>query len=602
MKPIPMRWNLDTIYAGGSESPAFHTELTGLEHDIAELGRSLDEAAKQEVAKASLLSWTVQLQSILLRLRESESYVSCLLAQDVKDTKAAVLSDRVKSLAAAFTGVLSAYDAQLRLIDDVQWEGWMSEEELRELSFNLNERRELAKEKLPPEQEALISELAVDGYHGWGDLYNTVVGRARFAGMDDKGQEQWLSAGQMHNRLTSSDRSVREAAFREWEREWGEQAELCAEALNRISGFRLKLYGKRGWNDVLKEPLAIGRMSKATLDAMWSAVEEGKPELVKYLQRKAELLGVERLAWHDVEAPLGATTRKVPYEEAADFIVERFRAFNPDMAAFAVKAFEGGWIEAEDRGGKRPGGFCTSLPKSRQTRIFMTYSGTADNIATLAHELGHAYHQHVMDDLQPLQQEYAMNVAETASTFAELIVADSALKLAQNAQEKLALLEDKLSRSVAFFMNIHARFLFETAFYERRRSGMLSVTELNELMGQAQQQAFCGLLGSTHPGFWASKLHFYLTDVPFYNFPYTFGYLFSNGLYARALAEGPAFAERYIQLLRDTGRMEVEELAARHLGVRLDDATFWRGAVRLCIADVQTFLEMTDGPRGVLQR
>lgn len=601
MKKIPMRWNLDTIYAGGSESPAFHSELTGLERDIAALGGSLDESSKQEVSKEIVLSWTAQMQSILLRLRESESYVSCLMAQDVKDTKAVGCNDRVKSLAAAFTGVLSAFDAQLRLIDDVQWKAWLGEGELSELAYNLNERRELAKEKLAPEQEALISELAVDGYHGWGDLYNTIVGRARFASIDEQGQEQWLSAGQMHNRLTSSDKAMREAAFREWEREWGEQAELCAEGLNRIAGFRLKLYDKRGWSDVLKEPLAIGRMSKATLDAMWSAVEAGKPELIKYLKRKAELLGTEKLAWPDVEAPLGAAARKISYEEAAAFIVERFRAFNPDMAEFAVRAFEEGWIEAEDRGGKRPGGFCTSLPKSRQTRIFMTFSGTADNVATLAHELGHAYHQHVMDDLPPLQQEYAMNVAETASTFAELIVADSALKLAQDPEERLALLEDKLSRSVAFFMNIHARYLFETAFYEQRRSGMLSVPELNELMEQAQQQAFCGVLGSTHPTFWASKLHFYLTDVPFYNFPYTFGYLFSNGIYARALEEGPAFADGYIQLLRDTGRMDVEELAAAHLGVRLDDASFWGEAVRRCTADVQAFLEMTDGSGEAVQ-
>jgi oligoendopeptidase F len=224
----------------------------------------------------------------------------------------------------------------------------------------------------------------------------------------------------------------------------------------------------------------------------------------------------------------------------------------------------------------------------------MTYSGTADNVSTLAHELGHAYHQYVMDDLPALSQEYAMNVAETASTFAELIVSDSAMKTAVDKEEKLGLLEDKIQNAVAFFMNIHARVLFETRFYEQRKLGIVPVEKLNSLMVEAQREAYNGALGEVHPHFWASKLHFYITSVPFYNFPYTFGYLFSAGIYARAQQEGPAFADRYVQLLRDTGRMTVEELAQKHLGVKLDEADFWRDAVELTTKDIDLFLELTE--------
>jgi pepF/M3 family oligoendopeptidase len=327
---------------------------------------------------------------------------------------------------------------------------------------------------------------------------------------------------------------------------------------------------------------------------MWMAIEEAKPALVAYMNRKAKLLGLSKLDWHDVEAPLGSAVKKVGFDEAADFIEQQFRSFSPDMADFSRQAFEAGWIEAEDRAGKRPGGFCTAFPKSGQTRIFMTYSGTASNVSTLAHELGHAYHQHVMDDLPPLSQEYAMNVAETASTLAEMIVADSAVQAASDPEEKLALIEDKIQRSVAFFMNIHARFLFETRFYELRRERLVSAEQLCELMEQAQREAFGGALGEIHPHFWASKLHFYLTDVPFYNFPYTFGYLFSCGIYAQAIKEGPSFAGKYVDLLRDTGRMTVEQLAEKHLGVRLDDISFWRHAVQLTARDVETFMSMTE--------
>lgn len=593
----PMKWDLDVFYEGGSGSSSFGNELNALEADINKLSTDLTAWADsaERVNKPDKLSeWTTAVQSILLRLRQSESFVSCLLAQQVKDSAAAGLNDKVKTLAAKFNGVLTSYDEQLRLTDEEEWQNWLKRDEAASLAFSLNERRDAAKEKLTPALEALAGELAVDGYHGWGDFYNTIVSRARFEAADADGTTKSLSAGQMHNRLSSGDRSVREASFKEWEREWGEQSELCGEALNRLAGFRLKLYDRRGWSSVLKEPLAMNRMSEATLQAMWTAVNEAKPELVRYMERKAKLLGVAKLDWHDVEAPLGSASRTVPYDEAASFILDRFREFSPDLSDFSAMAFRDGWIEAEDRAGKRPGGFCTAFPKSGQTRIFMTYSGTASNISTLAHELGHAYHQHVMNDLPPLAQEYAMNVAETASTFAELIVSDSALQAAVDENEKLALLDDKIQRSVAFFMNIHARFLFETRFYELRRQGMVSHAELSKLMEEAQQEAFCGALNELHPHFWASKLHFYLTDVPFYNFPYTFGYLFSSGIYAVAQQEGAAFAERYVALLRDTGRMTVEELASKHLGVRLDELEFWRGAVALTKSDVDDFLALTS--------
>ncbi|WP_424767130.1 M3 family oligoendopeptidase [Paenibacillus sp. sgz302251] len=592
MENYPQSWDLDVFYKGGAGSAAFAEELKGIGEDIAKLDQLLDGESPIAAAELSLI--VELLQSVLLRLRQSESFVSCLLAQNIKDSAASMLNDRVKTLAAKFLGVLTRFDNALRGLDDAQWSKLLEQGELSAVSFNLAERRELAKRKMAPELEALAGDLAVDGYHGWGDYYNLIVSRAKFNVVGKDEEMKVLSAGQMQNRLSDGDRAVRQAAFAEWEREWSEQAELCAETLNRISGFRLKLYEKRGWESVLQEPLQMNRMSVATLQAMWAAIVESKQVLVRYLERKAKLLGVEKLDWHDIEAPIGSATRTVAYDKAASFIVEQFRTFSTELADFSDMAFREAWIEAEDRAGKRPGGFCTAFPKSGQTRIFMTYSGTASNISTLAHELGHAYHQHVMNDLPALSQEYAMNVAETASTFAELIVSDCAMKAAADPEEKLGLLEDKIQRSVAFFMNIHARFLFETRFYDRRKEGLVPVEELNTIMEAAQREAYCDMLGETHPHFWASKLHFYLTDVPFYNFPYTFGYLFSAGIYAKALKEGPAFKERYDALLRDTGRMSVEQLAKEHLDVNVEEIDFWREAVALTAIDVEQFIEMTN--------
>ncbi len=209
-----------------------------------------------------------------------------------------------------------------------------------------------------------------------------------------------------------------------------------------------------------KEPLALNRMSRQTLQVMWDVISRNKPVFADYMNKKAKLLGKEKLDWNDVEAPVGESGGTISYAEGAQLIYDQFKRFSPKMADFAQRAFEDRWIEAEDRPGKRPGGFCTSFPVKGETRIFMTYSGTASNVSTLAHELGHGYHQHVMTDMPALAQQYAMNVAETASTFAEMIVSDAVVKAAANPMQKLNLLDDKISRSIVFYMNIHARFIF----------------------------------------------------------------------------------------------------------------------------------------------
>jgi oligoendopeptidase F len=592
---IKQTWNLDVLFPGGSQSPQFAEFLSVIEREtigfIEQLKQTQVPASIEEGER--LLPLIAIMQANLLRFREAESFTGCLMADNVADKKAVQLNGRVKSSYADFLSALTQFDELLRRVPETVWQSLLQLEALQGLAFVLDERRELAKQKLPPEQEALVNDLAVDGYHGWGDLYNTTVGRIRIP-YEENGQVQQLSAGQFSNKLHHPDPSTRHKLFKQWEETWADQADFCADALNHIAGFRLQLYKRRGWDSVHQEPLAINRMSAETLRVMWDVIEKNKPVFVAYLQRKAKLLGVEQLTWTDVEAPIGKTNKTYSYEEGAQIILEQFRQFSPLMADFSEKAFEAGWIEAEDRAGKRPGGFCTSFPISEQTRIFMTYAGTASNVSTLAHELGHAYHQHVMNDLPALTQEYAMNVAETASTFAEMIVSDAAVKQATDPVEKLALLEDKIQRAVAFFMNIHARFIFETNFYAERKHGLISVERLNELMADAQKQAFQGALSDDHPHFWAAKLHFYLTDVPFYNFPYTFGFLFSAGIYSVALREGAAFEQRYVALLRDTGRMTAEQLAMKHLNVNLTKPDFWQSAVEVSVEDVKQFLEMTE--------
>ncbi|WP_209974653.1 M3 family oligoendopeptidase [Paenibacillus eucommiae] len=594
-KPLSQTWDLESFFAGGSESAAFADFLKQLQADIVTFQSRVVEARPPQstAEKTELAALTGLLQTIMKHIHEADSFVGCLMSDNQQDKKALLLSGQVKSLSAAYLSSLTQFDRLLTGIEDNVWEDLLEEESFQAIAFPLTERRMLAGEKLPPEQEALINDLSVDGYHGWSDLYNATVSQFRMT-VEENGEQVSLSAGQAYNRLHTDNPVERKRLFALWEETWAEKADFCAEALNHLGGFRLQVYKHRGWKSIHKEPLDINRMSEKTLHTMWEVIDKNKAVFTEYLQRKAKIMGLEKLGWADVDAPLGKAAQKISFDDGAETIIEQFQAFSPKMASFAAKAFEERWIEAEDRAGKRPGGFCTSFPVAGETRIFMTYSGTADNVSTLAHELGHGYHQHVMNDMPALAQEYAMNVAETASTLAEMIVADAAVKGASSDEERIVLLEDKIQRAIAFFMNIHARFIFETNFYKEREQGLVSVERLNELMVDAQKQAFNDSLSSYHPHFWAAKLHFYATEVPFYNFPYTFGYLFSAGIYAKALEAGADFEDQYVALLRDTGSMTVETLARKHLDVDLTEPDFWQSAVDMAIADVKLFMSLTD--------
>lgn len=586
-------WDLDQIFTGGSQSLSLKETISKLTNEISKVDESIERFDPAKASANDLVVILNQLGPLQKQLRDVFAFIGCLSAQDVNDSDAAVLVAKSGDLAAKMGTVSSKLNQKLKDIKEEAWTEMMQSQELKEITFSLSEARRKAKEMLPIDQEVLINDLAVDGYHAWNQMYDTIVG-SMFVTVEEKDESKQYSMGQASNMMSNTDRNVRKKTFDLIQQEWQRNALLFGQSLNHLAGFRLQVYKHRGWDDVLREPLENNRMQKETLDAMWTAIEQNKEPFVAFLNRKAKLLGVEKLSMYDIGAPLGKSETKVSYTQGANRIIEQFQKFSPQMADFAKMAFDNRWIEAEDRAGKRPGGFCTSFPNKKQTRIFMTYSGTESNIATLAHELGHGFHQHVMNDLPIQNQRYAMNVAETASTFAEMILADAAVRQAASKEEKVALLEDKIRRGITFFMNIHARFLFEKSFYEERKNGMLPVERLNELMVNAQKEAYCDALDEYDPMFWASKLHFHKTGTPFYNFPYTFGYLFSLGIYAHALEQGNDFENEYIALLQDTGRMTVEDLAKKHLNVDLTKPDFWEKAIHLCIEDINEFMQLTE--------
>ena len=589
LNDLKQTWDLDVFFPGGPESPEYAAYLAAIEKDLQEFNTNGTTPINGVAAWVERIN---SLQKLSSRAIYAGAFINCHGAADVRSLAARQLSGRVRQMNATLGTINTKINDLMLAIPDEEWQELMAVPELAELAWNLNERRERAKDMLPADQEAIINALSVNGYHGWNVLYNHITSKMQIP-IEVNGVQSVISPGQLQNRLSDPDPTMRSYFMDVWDKAWDDVAESIAVGLNQMAGYRLNLYKARGWQDFLFEPLRYNRMKKVTLDSMYAAIAQNRPRLIAFMQRKKEILGLTSFGWQDVDAPISNNEAKLTYDEAANFIVENFAKISPRMAELATKAFSDQWIESEDRPGKRMGGFCSGFPEAKQSRIFVTFSGTKGNVATLAHELGHAYHGWVLKDMPMLTKGYAMNVAETASTFAEVLVGDAAIQAATDPEEKITLIEDKLKRGVGQMTNLVCRFIFECSFYEERAKGEVSVERLNELMVTAQKEAYGDALDRWHPTFWASKLHFHNTGVPFYNFPYTFGYLFATGVYAHGLKAGIEFEDKYAALLCDTGRSNVEDLAMKHLGVDLSKPDFWLDAIDLALAELDEWLELT---------
>ncbi|EOT40061.1 M3 family oligoendopeptidase [Enterococcus dispar] len=594
-----LTWDLDSIFPGGSQSKELTARMELLAEQLKEYQTKVKNlAVKDDTAAESLTNLLNLREKIANGFSQCSSFLNALMSADVTDVDAKIRYSKLTTLSPIFQLSETILAKKFTEIDDENWMKLLENDALKTVAFRLSEIRRDGNELLSEEAENIINTLSLDGLNAWSQHYDTLVATIEIPFTDENGNLQQLSAGQAFNKMMGDPNSeVRATLFAAWEKVWSEKAELFGDTLNHLDGFRLSTYKLHGVTDYLKQPLEYNRMSKATLDAMWSTIQKNKQPIVDFLTRKAQLFGKEKMEWQDQDAPIildGMKERTFTYDEAAAFILENFRKFSPKMADFAQMAFEKSWIEAENRRGKRPGGYCTELPETQESRIFMTYSNSINEVATLAHELGHAFHSSVLWDIPRLNQDYAMNVAETASTFAELIVADATLKGATSKAEKINLLDAKMQNAIAMFMNIHARFIFENDFYTARQQGLVAPEEITEMMVGAQKEAYADGLATYHPHFWAAKLHFFIDDVPFYNFPYTFGYLFSMGIYAQAMKSDGNFEDQYIALLRDTAAMTTEELAQKHLNVDLTKPDFWQAGIDMVLHDIADFIELTN--------
>lgn len=444
--------------------------------------------------------------------------------------------------------------------------------------------------QMSPVEEELAAELNLSGGSAWSRLHGNVSSQI-MVDVEIDGETKSLPMSAVRNLAYDAKREVRERAHHAELAAWEKHAVPIAAALNGIKGQMNTLAARRHWESALDEAIFDAAIDRAALDAMLTAARESFPVFRRYLRAKARALGLEKLAWYDIFAPLGSDTREWEFNDARDFILTHFGTYSEKLQGLARRAFDEQWIDAEPRAGKRDGAFCMSV-RGDESRVLSNYKPAGGGMSTLAHELGHAYHNLVKASRTAVQRSTPMTLAETASIFCETIVREAALQEA-NAQARIVILEGSLQGSCQVVVDITSRFLFESRVFDQRHERELSVQELCGLMTDAQKETYGDGLDETqlHPYMWAAKPHYYRDTLSFYNFPYMFGLLFGLGLYAQYQANPTEFKKGYDDLLSSTGMADAATLAAR-FGFDLREPDFWRASLGTIEKEIERFEEL----------
>lgn len=599
MNDIAPTWDLESVCPGGPGGETFierQQRLAGELEAVKQRAEALGGAEPPETLASKPDAWAalvLDLEAVRVRLHELGTFAGCAASADARSSDARRAEALVDELYQAFDAIAVWIEAVVTEADDASYAAWVAREDLADARPLYDHVRAGRRFVLPRAQEMLAVEMERESLTAWGRNYELIAGRLQ-GSLEVRGEVRTVGVAELLSRLSDADPEVRRAAHHAQHEAWDSVKDLCAHTLTQITGARQSRQDRLGV-DPVSVSLHRNRLTRETLAAMWTVADELRPTLVRYLERKARLLGKARLDWWDLDAPLQASDADpLTWKGLREGIERAFGSYHPDLAAFAKRAFDGQWIDARPGEQRRAGGFCANLPLMRQSRIFMTFTGSHDNGMTLAHELGHAWHNHVISGQSSFRTRLTSALAETASTFAEAIYRDQMLEHAPDDAARRLVLDAELQAAVAFLMNIPFRFQFEERLYELRRDGPLDPDELSAEMVRLQRVNHADALSSYSPLFWCWKLHYYIASFGFYNWPYTFGYLFSAAVYARAKAEGPGFMPALQDLLRRTGWQATEPLVAETMGADTTDPTFWATAAAPIRDKVEAFLELTS--------
>lgn len=449
-----------------------------------------------------------------------------------------------------------------------------------------------AAHQMSESEEGLYADLVSTGSSAWDMLHGVVTSQLAVPVKMPDGTAPPLPIAAVRGLASHADPAVRKAAYDAEMEIWPTVAPVCAAAMNAVKGEANVVNRRRGWESPLEASLFSNSVSRATFDAMQAAITESLPDMRGWMRSKARLLGHDgALPWHDLVAPLPLAAPAISWDEGVQIVRNAFASYGGGLQGLVDRALNEKWVDAGPRAGKQGGAFCMPLSGDRSL-VFLNWSGSFDSAQTTAHELGHAYHNTQLAHRTPMQRDLPMALAETASIFCETLVVEEGLqRLTGN--DRLALLDVDLQGTNQVVVDIRSRFLFETEVFVRRQRRTLGVSELKELMQQAQADAYGdGLLQSTaHPYMWAVKPHYYGSH--FYNWPYTYGLLFGLGLFAQYQQDPERFKAHYDDALSRAGMNTAEDLAAV-FGFDVTDQAFWTASLDVVRARIASYNELAS--------
>jgi pepF/M3 family oligoendopeptidase len=590
------RWDMSVIYPS-LESPEFEQGFRGVKISIAALeslfdARGIESTQPGILPPADLVAAFPEIidryNSVLAEVQTISAYITAFVSTNSRDALAQARQSelqqettRLHKLGTRLTAWIGGLDIEA-LIAGSPVAG--------DHAFWLRKSKIRASHLMSPAEEGLAAELNVTGGSAWSRLHGNMSSQIMVP-IELSGEMKQLPMSVIRTLAFDHSRQVRRAAYEAELAGWQQVAVPLAAALNSIKGEVNTLTYRRGWESPLDAALFDASIDRDTLDAMMAAAQEALPDFRRYLKAKARMLRLPILAWYDLFAPVVASSRPWQFADAEDFIVTQFGTYSDRMSDFARRAFTSRWIDALPRDGKRDGAFCMPV-RADESRVFANFKASFEGMSTLAHELGHGYHNLNLASRTMIQRVTPMTLAETASIFCETIVQQAALERGDQS-EQLEILEAGLLGSCQVVVDITSRFLFEQEVFENRSERELSVDELCGAMLKAQHETYGDALDEQllHPYMWAMKPHYYSTSRSFYNFPYMFGLLFGLGLYSRYQAAPEEFKASYDDLLSSTGVADAATLAAR-FGIETRAPAFWQSSFDIIRGQVDRFESM----------
>jgi oligoendopeptidase F len=594
-------WNMTVVYPG-LDSEEFEQGFSSALEAIGELGRLFDQNGIERVERLPVDESTIRtfesvvsaLNGLLDQVHTLSAYVSSFVATNSRD-----------ELAQARWSELQQHLVRLSQLDTrfTAWIGSLAVEQLVERSevarnneYMLLKTKVEAEHLMSPAEESLAAELSLTGGSAWAKMHGNLTSQLLVTMESEEGNRD-LPISIVRNMASDPDRATRRRAYEAELTAWERVAVPLAAALNGVKGESNTLTTRRGWSSGVDVALLNNNLDRRTLDAMLEAAHASLPDWRRYLRAKAQALGLSRLAWYDLFAPVGESERTWDFDEARDFIVRQFGAYSSRLSEFALRAFHEDWIDAEPRPGKRDGAFCMRL-RGDESRILANFNPSYDAMGTLAHELGHAYHNLNLASRTPLQRDTPMTLAETASIFCQTIIRHAALEDA-NQTDQLVILEASLQDDCQVVVDVLSRFMFEQEVFDQRHHRELSVDELSELILDAQRRTYGDALDQSmlHPYMWSVKGHYYGPSRPYYNFPYMFGLLFGLGLYKLYEQDPEPFRAGYDDLLSRTGLSDAATLAS-HFGIDIRSPDFWHSSLDIERRDIERFERLVEAKYG----